>query len=102
MLMLNTIVMGGAASRAITVQNRAPLSGDEMMTQNDITRKHGRSVTMFTFMYIATSLFCYIKVFHHIIMYFNQRETMDRLSQVRDDPSIILLLCQVSTCDTKL
>ena len=41
--------MGGAASRAIIVQNRALLSGDEMMTQNDITRKHGRNVMMFTF-----------------------------------------------------
>ena len=49
--MSSTIVIGGAASRAIIVQNRAPLSGDEMITQNDITRKHGRNVMMFIFMY---------------------------------------------------
>ena len=48
--------MGGAASRTIIVQNRAPLSGDEMMTQNDITRTQGRNVTMFTFMYTTTML----------------------------------------------
>ena len=29
-----------------------------------------------------------------------KRDTMDRLSQVRTDPSGVLLLCQVSTCDT--
>ena len=77
--MLNTIVMGGAASRAITVQNRAPLSGDEMMTQNDIIRRHGRNVTMFTFMYITTLLLCYIKV-HHIIMYIQYLINNNRLS----------------------
>ena len=54
--------MGGAASRAIIVQNRASLSGDEMMTQNDITRRNGRNITMFTFMFIATLLLCHIKV----------------------------------------
>ena len=29
-----------------------------------------------------------------------KRETMDRSSRVRADPSGVLLLCQVSTCDT--
>ena len=97
--------VGGASSRVIIGQKRAPLSGDDgddMISQNDVTGhgKHDRNVRNIMCVVCAVTLSSLQLPVRCNLIGSIKRETMDRLSRVRADPCGVVLLCQVSTCDT--